>query len=114
MSGFSKAVRDTILARAKDGCELCFFSHPQQLHHRRPRGAGGSKAADTNTPANALAICAACHLMVESHRELALEYGWLVRQGHDPASVPVLRHGSDWVLLNNDGTTTIAEGCVIQ
>jgi hypothetical protein len=32
--------------------------------------------------------------------------GWLVRQGHDPASVPMVRFGSDWVLLNNDGKTT--------
>jgi hypothetical protein len=49
--------------------------------------------------------------MVESNRELALENGWLVRQEHDPAGVPVMRHGSDWCLLDNQGgTTTHKEG----
>ena len=114
MTGFSKAVRDTILARAKGGCEVCFFAQPDQIHHRRPRGAGGSKASDTNTAANALALCTECHTWIESNRVKALEVGWLVRQGHDPATVPVLRFGSDWVLLADDGTTTTTEGCVIE
>jgi hypothetical protein len=103
VTGFPKQVRDIITARAKGGCEICFFSHPDQIHHRRPRGAGGSKAPDTNLASNGIAICAACHRMVESNRELAFTNGWLVRQGHDPATVPVLRHGSEWVQLNNDG-----------
>ena len=106
MTGFPKAVRDTILARAKGGCEVCFFAQPDQIHHRRPRGAGGSKAVDTNTASNGLAICSGCHRMVESNRKEAFTNGWLVHQGHDPASVPVLRFGSDWVLLADDGTTT--------
>ena len=106
VTGFPAHVRDTILARAKGGCEVCFFAQPDQIHHRRPRGAGGSKAVDTNTASNALAICAACHRMVESNRKEAFTNGWLVHQGHDPASVPVLRFGSDWVLLADDGTTT--------
>jgi hypothetical protein len=29
-----------------------------------------------------------------------------VRQGHDPAAVPVLRHESDWVLFDNLGGVT--------
>jgi hypothetical protein len=62
-------------------------------------------------PANGLALCLVCHLMVESNRELALENGWLVRQEHDPAGVAVMRHGSDWYLLDNQGgTTTHKEG----
>jgi hypothetical protein len=105
VTGFPKPVRDIITARAKGGCEICFFAIPDQIHHRRPRGAGGSKRADTNTASNGIAICAACHRMVESNRTEAFTNGWLVRQGHDPAAVPVLRYGSDWVQLNNDGTT---------
>jgi hypothetical protein len=31
----------------------------------------------------------------------------LVRQEHDPAGVPVMRHGSDWVLLTDDGTVEV-------
>jgi hypothetical protein len=44
--------------------------------------------------------------MVESRRALAYELGWLVRQGHNPAEIPVLRHGCDWVLLDDHGNTT--------
>ena len=107
MTGFSKPVRELILARSKGGCEIGFFCYPEQIHHRRPRGAGGSKARDTNQAANGLALCAACHRMVESNREQALANGWLVLQGHDPAAVPVLRHGSDWVIFDNEGGITV-------
>ena len=102
MTGFSKQVRDTILARANGGCELCHFHHPEQIHHRRPRGAGGSKAADTNQAANGLALCAECHRMVESDRVAALANGWLVRQGFDPAEVPVVLRGM-WAVLTVEG-----------
>ena len=107
MTGFSKTVRDQIDRRANGMCERCGLpALVVQHHHRRPRGAGGSKAADTNTAANALALCTECHTWIESNRVKALEVGWLVHQGHNPATVPVLRFGSDWVLLADDGTTT--------
>ena len=103
MSGFSKPVRDLILARSKGGCEVCFFGQVEQLHHRRARGMGSTRRPESNMAANGLAVCAADHLMIESNRELALDRGWLVRQGHDPAEVPMLRHGADWVLLQENG-----------
>lgn len=103
MNGFSRAVREIVTERAQNHCECCGVGRPEQLHHRRARGMGGSSADDTNTPANALAVDARCHALIESQRALALDRGWLVRQGQDPAEVPVLRHGSDWVLLREDG-----------
>jgi hypothetical protein len=103
-------VREQITRRANGMCEICFFYAAEHIHHRRPRGAGGSKAPDTNTAANGIALCTECHTWVESNRTKALEVGWLVRQGHDPASVPMVRFGSDWVLLNDDGTTTAYKG----
>jgi hypothetical protein len=39
---------------------------------------------------------------VEADRESAREFGWLVRQGHNPADVPVYRQGR-WVLLDDHG-----------
>jgi len=103
MTGFSRATKELIYDRAAGHCEICGMGAVEQAHHRRPRGAGGSTADDTNTAANGLGICQRCHDMTESRRTVALDRGWLVRQGHDPAAVPVLRHGADWVLLQPEG-----------
>jgi hypothetical protein len=40
---------------------------------------------------------------VESHREEAYTFGYLLREGQDPASVPVLRHSGVWWLQRHDG-----------
>jgi len=73
-----------------------------QLHHRRPRGMGGSSASDTNTAANCLALCVGCHQHIESNRKEALSLGWLVHQGDTPEHARVFRRGQ-WVWLTNDG-----------
>lgn len=59
------------------------------VHHRRPRGAGGTKRRDTNTVENLLVLSADDHAMVERQRSLAYQRGWLVRQNAIPAAVPV-------------------------
>lgn len=74
-----------------------------QHHHRRPRGMGSSKRPDTNTAANALAVCEPDHRRIESNRTEALEMGWLVRQGHDPEHVPVMYRGMGLVNLHPNG-----------
>ncbi len=103
MTGFSKAVREAVADRAHQHCERCGAAAATfQWHHRRPRGAGGSKASDTNTAANCLLLCRDCHSWVELHREESLHFGWLVRQGHPPAGVPVWL-GWRWVLLDDQG-----------
>jgi 5-methylcytosine-specific restriction enzyme A len=76
------------------------------VHHRRPRGAGGSKRRDTNGVENLLVLSAADHELVESQRTLAYARGWLVRQNAIPAAVPVqlLVEGvRRLVLLTDDG-----------
>lgn len=77
-----------------------------QFHHRRPRGMGGSKNAITGNACNALFLHPACHALVESNRETAIENGWLVRQGSDPSKVPVKLHFG-WVLLLEDGSVSL-------
>jgi len=77
------------------------------IHHRRPRGMGGTRKPDS--PANLLTLCGSgatgCHGEVESHRADALKSGWLVSQWADPAATPVLvGHGARWVYLTEDGT----------
>lgn len=109
MTGFPKPVRDIITARANNMCERCGLpALVLQQHHRRPRGAGGSKAADTNVASNALAVHPGCHKVIEEHRADSLKFGWLVRQGQHPADIPVLRCG-EWVLLDDYGYTTPTE-----
>lgn len=103
MTGFSKDVRTQVVARASGYCERCGqVSFRYEIHHRRPRGMGGSKAADTNTAANALLVCVGCHREIEADRAAALKFGWLVRQGQEPAGVAVFRRGT-WVLLQENG-----------
>jgi 5-methylcytosine-specific restriction protein A len=102
MNGFPKHVRNTVAARANGFCERCGANTPTQLHHRRPRGMGGSRADDTNTAPNALAVCESCHREIESDRDDALKFGWLVRQGANPGDVPVFRRGQ-WVVLTDTG-----------
>lgn len=92
-----------VMARARGLCERCGYGASDvQLHHRRPRAAGGSRRGDTNTPSNAAWLCGACHRHVEAYRTSAYSDGWLVRQSHSPLATPVLRLGQ-WVLLDDDG-----------
>lgn len=64
---------------------------------------GGSRDPLTNTAANGVWLCGSCHRRVESHRERAMDQGWLVRQGQDPQAIPVYYHSSRWVHLMIDG-----------
>ena len=95
-------VRNQILTRSNGFCEVCGQPQPHHMHHRRPRGMGGSKHPTTNTAANALHVCVDCHRDIESDRQAALRFGWLVRQGQAPDAVKVLRKG-EWVRLADDG-----------
>lgn len=120
-TGPSPATRRVVLDRAGGCCELCgrllhdgtTWIAAHSVHHRRPRGAGGSTAADTNTAPNLLLLCGSattadgCHAHVEAHRAEAIAFGWLVPQGHDPSAVVVhVLHGGSLspVLLVQDGT----------
>lgn len=104
LSGFSPATRWIIIQRAQESCERCCRATRQvEIHHRRPRGMGGSKDPLTNTAANGVLLCTDCHRFVESHREEGLTLGWLVPQGVDPRTVPVLYQGSQYLYLATDG-----------
>lgn len=106
MTGFSKRVREIITERAGGACERCGSARgDMQMHHRRPRGAGGSRRPETNQAANGLLLDSACHLWIESNRTAALSDGLLVRQSDTPATVPVFRRGV-YVWLGDDGSIT--------
>lgn len=63
------------------------------IHHRRPRGMGGSKDPVTDCPANLVVLCGSgttlCHGEVEADRAAARERGLLVWQSQDPREVPI-------------------------
>lgn len=96
--------RRTVLARSAGLCERCarwLANIPADIHHRRPRGMGGTSKPEIHQPANLLALCRDCHRWVEENRALALEQGWLISQ-HDtrePYEIPIYAHGS-WYLVN--------------
>lgn len=106
---FTTKTRDLVLERAHHKCEICgsSVSNPN-LHHRKPRGMGGTKNPDSRSPANALYLHFQCHAWVESNREKSYDLGYLVKQQEQSDKKPVLTY-LGWVLLHHDGTTTTLE-----
>lgn len=107
-TGFSAAVRDIISDRSGGVCELLIpmvcTGMAQVMHHRRPRGIGGTRRVDTNQPSSALHICDACHRHLETvERGVARSNGWLVSQYASPVNVPVFYRGRVRLLLTNEG-----------
>ena len=99
---------DLVHHRSRQRCERCGTASATRwsLHHRKPRGMGGTKDPMINSPANLLLLCGSgtegCHGWVETHRAEAYDSGLLVHRGDDPASVPVkLMRGL--VLLGDGG-----------
>jgi hypothetical protein len=92
------------IVRARSGgvCEICGARRANQIHHRRPRGMGGSRRVSTNRAANLLDVDDGCHERIERNREWAREHGYLVAQQQDPDAVPVNLWGR-WVLLDDSG-----------
>lgn len=103
-----KAVYERARINGEPCCELCGIpvkgerGREHHVHHRRPRRMGGSQLPDTNEVTNLLLLDADCHGVIESERTAAYEGGWLVRQGDDPAVVPVLIR-LNLMLLTDDG-----------
>jgi hypothetical protein len=64
------------------------------IHHRRPRGMGGTDRPDTHTLPNLMLLCGSgtigCHGFIESHRQVALDRGYLLPK-EGPLSVPAAR-----------------------
>ena len=112
-SGFTAEAVAIILTRSGGYCEILTEGCTQranQIHHRRPRGMGGTKRPESNEAANGLATCEACHRYCETQaREWARNHGFIVPQGADPASRRVWwrcrwwSNRKEWVWLDNEG-----------
>ena len=87
--------------RDRDRCRRCDGPY-QQIHHRKPRGMGGTRDPAINDPANLVCLCADDHHWIETHRAEARADGWLVSQWGDPAATPIIiNHLPVW--LTPDG-----------
>jgi len=102
--------RFTVLARGFYRCERCredFLGKPVSIHHRRPRMMGGSKNAELHRPANLIALCGSgtsgCHGWVESNREQARTFGFLIQKVESAEEIPFKDLNGDWWLIDNDG-----------
>ncbi len=118
MTGFPRKVRDAVKARSDGRCEYCgcpLDGIAASMHHRRPRGMGGTKDPRANGAANALVLCGTgttgCHGRFEYARGLALAKGVLVsRYADDPADVPFTdAMGATWKLDHQGGKLVISK-----
>lgn len=112
MTGVTTRVRQIVLERDLHTCQLCgryIYGDTYSLQHRVARGMGSSGRDWKNLPANLVTVCGhatepgKCHQFIESHPAEAERLGYRVRQGANPASVPVKTYRG-WLLLDNDGT----------
>lgn len=105
----TKSVRTTVLERDLHVCQRCgeyVGISDYSIHHRRPKGMGGSKDPATNLPANLITLCGSgttkCHGWVESHRSDALYEGFILHQAVVPELRPVKTYRG-WIRLDNEG-----------
>jgi hypothetical protein len=118
---------DLVLARDGNRCARCGnHVHGERgygwsIHHRRPRGSGGTSLGWVNTPGNLLTLCGSgttgCHGWCETHRETARHHGFLVPRNayYTAAQVPVLHAVYGWVLLDDaGGLTQLADGVAAE
>ncbi len=99
--------REIIRERSGGVCELCRSRPATNMHHRRPRGMGGTKQK-IHTPAWILDTCGSgihgCHGLIESYRNIAYTNGWLLRAHQHPATTPAWLFRSMFVILTDKGT----------
>jgi 5-methylcytosine-specific restriction endonuclease McrA len=104
-----RRVRLDVLDRDDLTCVRCgkpaHLAH-YSIHHRKPRGMGGSRDPRINGKANLLLLCGSgtdgCHGHVEAHREWALANGYLLRDVADAPLTPVLTYAG-WRLFDDHG-----------
>lgn len=107
--GLTAAIRGIVTVRDGGRCIIC-GNPTTQVHHRRPKGMGGTRLDWVNLPANLLLLCGSgtqgCHGWVEHYRRRALEGGWLIsRYGQERACQVPVRYDRDreWRLLDDQG-----------
>ncbi|MEV7011757.1 hypothetical protein [Streptosporangium sp. NPDC051022] len=113
-----RTIRHRLALRAGHACEICGATlgpgREGTVHHRQPRGMGGTRRHTIHSLANLMLLCGGrlggitgCHgLRVELDRAAAQALGWIVPHGGgpdaDPRRVPiVLWHSGRRVRLDD-------------
>lgn len=101
-----------VISRSGGLCERCLAVRGEQIHHRTPRMAGGTREPRINRCDNLVYLCHICHSWVEADRDQARRDGWLwPRHEFDREEARAVRLGSvlgsglsgHLVLLTPDG-----------
>lgn len=113
---FSKQAEQLIVGRDGGACARCGrqVAHLNRgwawsIHHRRPRGSGGTKLAWVDQAANGIILCGSgttgCHGWVESHRVEAMQAGLLISQNGvwQAEDMPIEHVLFGLVYLDNEG-----------
>lgn len=104
------SVAQKVIVREAGSCAVCGLGMTNlgHIHHRRPRGSGGGRYA--NSVSNLLHLHHSCHLYeVERNRQKAYSKGWLVKASLEPSTVPVWYGLRKWVILDDEGNLTEIE-----
>jgi 5-methylcytosine-specific restriction enzyme A len=103
-TGPPESVIALVRQRDKYRCLICGIAGRRyEVHHRRPRGAGGTTDPTVNQAGNLVNLCTDHHRRVEANRAEAYLNGWLLRMMADPERVP-FKCWDGWHLLAHNGT----------
>jgi 5-methylcytosine-specific restriction protein A len=106
-TGPTAAVRQQVIERDHGLCARCRFQG-NQIHHRRPRGLGGSTDPMINNVANLIFVCSPCHLAIELHRERSYAQGWLLKHTPElPSEVALLDRTGRLFFLTEEGDVIV-------
>lgn len=105
---FTDKTRKAVVQRANARCEVCGLTGASQIHHRKPRGMGGSGRREVRSAANAIYVHAACHRRIEANRTKAYLLGHLVHAWQQSESTAI-RLWDGWFLLTSDGDRLTVE-----
>lgn len=111
-TGPTRATRAWLIVRDACCCVRCGLEQmpgDYEIHHRLPRGMGGTSKSATNKHSNLLLLCRDCHAWIEANRAEAYVFGWLVRRWQDPLDTPVMCKRRGLILLDNNGEWKAAE-----
>jgi hypothetical protein len=102
--------RTAVFERAYYRCERCHGGPDVfgwSVHHRVPRGMGGSKNPMLHQMANLILLCGSgvsgCHGWVESYRDQARNDGFLLQRVNSAEEIPFIDNEKNAWLIDNEG-----------
>jgi 5-methylcytosine-specific restriction enzyme A len=100
-----ESVRKVVLARDSNLCLWC-LEPAEHVHHRKPKGIGGTSRPEVQWGlANLVSVCADHHRWIHEHPAEGYLSGFLVHSWDNPEDVPLLvKPGSVFLKLGSDGS----------